>query len=116
ISVSAEFSLGTAGTATLTMENGGTFITGTGLTTVNATGDLNINAGGTMIVRGNMTVLSSLDIANGSTVILDANAPPAPASDEFAEPELGAPGVPDFGAWEDSNASTGASVGVVPEP
>ena len=70
-------------TATLTVQSGGTFTTGTGLTTVNATGDLNINAGGTMIVRGDMIVHSSLDIANGGTVILSESAMPAPASGEL---------------------------------
>ncbi|HZJ16901.1 MAG TPA: hypothetical protein VFD27_17740, partial [Chthoniobacteraceae bacterium] len=61
--------------ATVNVENGGTFTTGTGLTTVNATGDLNVNTGGTMIVRGDMIVYSSLDIAGGGTVILEASAP-----------------------------------------
>jgi T5SS/PEP-CTERM-associated repeat protein len=96
-----------ASIGTLTVENGGAFTTGTGLTTVNATGDLNINAGGTMIVRGNMTVANSLEIANGGTVILDAS---APAPGEFAETDLTGPDEFDFGAVE----SIGGSA--VPEP
>jgi hypothetical protein len=100
VSVSTGFSLGTAGTATLTIENGGTFSTGTGLTTVNATGDLNINSGGTMIVRGSMTVLSSLDIAG--TVIVGA-----PAPGQVAESER------DF---EDGYLSAPAGITNIPEP
>jgi len=99
------------------VENGGVFITGIGLTTVNATGDLNVNAGGTMIVRGDVTVLSSLDIAG--TVILDGGAPPA-AKDLFEndpgfdERELSAPGS------EFARVATHVQVhnppGAIPEP
>jgi len=113
LSVSTEFSLGTAGSATLTIENGGTFTTGTGLTTVNATGDLNINAGGTMIVRGDMTVLSSLDIANGGVVILGATASRTPALGAIADVEL-----LDFeqGEFGGGNPRAGDTVSAVPEP
>jgi len=34
-----------------------------------------LNSGGTMVVPGDMTVLSSLNIASGGTVILDESAP-----------------------------------------
>jgi T5SS/PEP-CTERM-associated repeat protein len=90
---------------TLNVESGGTFTTGTGLTDVRATGDINVNAGGTMIVRGNMNVANSLDIANGGTVILGGSAPPAPA---LAMDEIGASA---FGAGE-----IGAATTIVPEP
>ncbi len=90
-----------ASVGTLTVENGGTFTTGTGLTEVRATGDLNVNAGGTMIVRGDMTIANGLDIANGGTVILGGNTPP-PA------PEFGDL---DFVGWE-----SGVETAAVPEP
>ncbi|HZJ15635.1 MAG TPA: PEP-CTERM sorting domain-containing protein [Chthoniobacteraceae bacterium] len=112
ISVSTEFSLGTAGTATLTVENGGTFTTGTGLTTVTATGDLNINAGGTMIVRGDMTVLSSLDIAG--TVILDANAP-APA-EEIADLSSPHASIEAFSLDAGPSGLATGDLAIVPEP
>ncbi len=57
--------------ATVNIGSGGTFTTGTGQTNVNATGDLNVNAGGTMIVGGDMVVLTSLDI--GGTMIVHGN-------------------------------------------
>ena len=99
--------------ATLTVENGGIFTTGTGTTTVNATGDLNINAGGTMIVRGDMTIASSLDIANGGTVILGGG---APAPGEFAEADLTGPDGFDFGAVENIGGASTADFVAVPEP
>jgi hypothetical protein len=90
--------MSSGGTATVNIGNGGTFTTGTGQTTVNATGDLNINAGGTMIVRGNMTVHSSLEIAG--TVILAASAPaPAEETDDraLADSAFEAGDTPHFG-------------------
>ena len=102
-----------ASTATLNVENGGTFTTGTGLTTVNVTGDLNVNAGGTMIVRGDMVVANSLDIANGGTVILGGG---APAPGEFAEPDLTGPDEFDSGAVENIGGSSTVDFAAVPEP
>jgi hypothetical protein len=86
-------------------------------TTVNATGDLNVNAGGTMIVRGNMTVLSSLDIAG--TVILDGGAPPAAEGlsendPGFYEGELSAAGS-EF-AWAAADGQVHNPPGAIPEP
>jgi T5SS/PEP-CTERM-associated repeat protein len=91
-------------TATLTVENGGTFTTGAGLTTVNATGDLNVLSGGTMIVRGNMIVHSSLDIADGGTIILDATAPAVPGA--FVETNR----------LEENSSLATADTAAVPEP
>jgi hypothetical protein len=102
-----------ASTATFNVQNGGTFTTGTGLTTVNSTGDLNINAGGTMIVRGDMTVANSLDIANGGTVILGGD---APAPGESAEVDLTWPDEFDFGAVETIGGSSTADFAAAPEP
>jgi hypothetical protein len=59
-----------------------------------------VNAGGTMIVRGDMLIQSSLDIAG--TVIIEADAP-APAFDNAI-------------AWETSNLQTGNLSAAVPEP
>ncbi len=100
--------------ATVTIENGGVFTTGTGLTTVNATGDLNINAGGTMIVRGDMLVQSALDIDDGGTVILGESATPAPVRNDFADAGLQSS---EMGGWLTPHGS-GASTdfNVVPEP
>ena len=103
--------------ATLTVENGGTFTTSTGRTTVNATGDLNINNGGTMIVRGDMTIHSALEISAGGTVILSEDAPLAPAAFQFAEAEVGMSSNLDLGTWKDGAfASAGSDLAAVPEP
>jgi hypothetical protein len=75
---------------------------------VNTTGDLNINAGGTMIVRGDITVASSLEIANGGTVILGGG---APAPGEFVEVGFSVIGEGDVEMWE-----SGAAAAAVPEP
>jgi hypothetical protein len=106
VSVSTEFSLGTSGSATLTIENGGTFTTGSNLTTISDTGDLNINAGGTMMVRGEMTVFSSLDI--GGTVILGATASPTPnAIGTMPESNL---------SFDESDLSASTTITNIPEP
>ncbi|HZJ15634.1 MAG TPA: hypothetical protein VFD27_11315 [Chthoniobacteraceae bacterium] len=111
LSNTATIGAASASTAAVNVQNGGTFTTGTGLTTVNATGDLNVLAGGTMIVRGDMIVHSSLDIAG--TVILDDDPVPAPALGAIADV-----GLQDFeeGEFGGGNPSAGDSVSAVPEP
>ena len=49
--------------ATLNVNSGGTFTTGTGLTSVNATGDLNVNAGGTLTGPSDFAGIGPIDIA-----------------------------------------------------
>src|SRR6185369_10190382 len=96
----------------VTVLNGGTFTTGIGQTNVNATGAIHVNSGGTMIVRGNMTVQTSLDIAG--TVILDANAPaPGEETDDLALADF-PPN--DFSFEEDANRLSMGEGAAVPEP
>ena len=87
LATTATLGTASASTATLTVESGGTFTTGTGLTTVNATGDVNINDGGTMIVRGDLIVRGSLEIASGGTMMVEASGVLAPGASDFPADE-----------------------------
>jgi fibronectin-binding autotransporter adhesin len=76
----------TDGTATINVQNGGTFNTGTGLTTINATGTLNIGVvgGGTFNANGNVNIdggtinrgisISGFNLSSGLTLTASNNA------------------------------------------
>lgn len=80
---SSTLNLGKAsnGTASITVENGGTYNTGTGLTTVNATGSINVgnasaggsfNVGGEILVNGGAVNLTHVDsIFSAASLTID---------------------------------------------
>jgi fibronectin-binding autotransporter adhesin len=56
-------------TATINVQNGGTFTTGTGLALIQATGTVNVNSAGTFNVLGNLSLLGTINL-NGGTLSL----------------------------------------------
>jgi len=58
----------TNGTATINVQNGGTFTSGTRLSTINTTGTLNVNTAGTFNALGDINLDGTLNVQNGGAV------------------------------------------------
>jgi T5SS/PEP-CTERM-associated repeat protein len=61
----------TSGTATINVQNGGTFTTGTGLTTIDTTGTVNVNTAGTFNLLSNLDLPGAFNLVGGTLTAVD---------------------------------------------